>query len=93
MMMEIARSIHEAACKPFDAPYDGRLARPFGTPEDMPPHIWVVSPDVLQALYNESPPPVAPNPKNGDDGTRRLFGWPVVDDKSVPAGTIRLVLF
>lgn len=92
MWMMIARSIHKAACEPFDGPYDRRLARPFGTPEDMPPHVWVVSPDVLQALYNESPPPVGPNPKNGDDGNRRLFGWLVIADKSLPPGSIRLVL-
>lgn len=88
-----AEAMHEAACKPFDSwPRDRRLARPFGVPEGMPEHRWLVSGDVLQALYNAAPPPHGPNPKNGDDGTRRLFGWPVDVDATLAPGTMRLLI-
>jgi len=91
MIMEIARAHHRAACEAFDDGLDDpRLARPFGTPHDMPPHVWRVSWDVMQALYNASPPPVGPNPKNGDDGTRRLFGWRIERDLDAPPGTLEL---
>ena len=90
MILFLAGEIHRTACEPYRVPVDPRLAHPFGTPEDMPPHRWRVSRDVLQALYNASPPPVGPNPKNGDDGTRRLFGWAIDVDASAQPGTMVL---
>ena len=89
--MDRAYEMHQKACRRYRVPADPRLAAPFGTPEGMPMHVWIVSWDVCQALYNEAPPPIGPNPKNGDDGTARLFGWRVVMDGETRPGTMRLV--
>ena len=90
MILDLAYQRHVAACEPYRVWLDPRLAHPFGTPPDMPPHRWRVSPDVFQALAYAAPPTVGPNPKNGDDGTCRLFGWPVDVDESAPPGTMVL---
>lgn len=92
MILEQARAMHMAACEPYRGSRIRGVAYPFGIPDGMPPHVWRVSWDIMQALYNASPPPVGPNPKSGDDGTTRLFGWPVIRDKALPNGTMRLEL-
>jgi hypothetical protein len=92
VILEAAWRIHVKACDPFrvpaEPPFVGldarKLAQPFGTPEGMPPHHWIVSSDVLQALYEAAPPPmpgIAP---------LQLFGWPIVQDEDAPAQTLRL---
>ena len=89
-MIEVAWSMHVEACRPYKLPRSPHLAEPFGTPIGMPDHRWRVSTDVLQALYEASPPPIGPNPKSGDDGTTRLFGWVVERDAALPTGTMLL---
>lgn len=90
-MFERAYELRARALLGYDAPPRDGLAHPFGTPDDAPEHRWRVSPDVYQALYNEMPPawPI-PNPKSGDDGTTRLFGWLVVKDRSLPPNSMLL---
>ncbi|HEV8545007.1 MAG TPA: hypothetical protein VGQ64_01830 [Candidatus Limnocylindrales bacterium] len=89
---DVAWRKHVKACLGYGPICDPRLAHPFGVPEDMPPHVWRVSSDVMQALTEAGPPPYPiPNPKSGDDGVKRLFGWEVVTDAALPAGSMALV--
>lgn len=55
MILDQAWALHLAARRPYGRPRDHRLAYPFGTPRDMPPHHWRVSRDVMQGLYDASP--------------------------------------
>jgi hypothetical protein len=90
-ILDRAYEIHAAALAGYGPVRDHRLAHPFGVPENMPTHEWHVSSDVMQSLYDAMPPPFPiPNPKNGDDGTPRLFGWLVIRDKSLPANSMTL---
>ena len=86
----MAQAIHVEACRPYRLPRSPHLAYPFGTPVGMPEYRWRVSTDMLQALYNASPPPVGSNPKSDDDGMTRLFGWVVERDAALPRGTLLL---
>jgi hypothetical protein len=66
------------------------IAMPFGVIE-LDAWRWRVSGDVLQALYDAMPPPFPiPNPKSGDDVTRRLFGLTLVEDRALPPNAIVL---
>lgn len=88
------RLLAEACLSPSALPRRRGLAYPFGVPDGVPEHEWLVSGDVMQALYNAAPPAyrMIPNPKSGDDGTTRLFGWRVIRDSALPSGTMLLRL-
>lgn len=85
---------HKAACDRYDNWYrHPMLAYPFGRPEGMPGHHWVVSWDVMQSLTEAAPLPAPiPNPKTSVGLTKLLFGWPLRVDRDAPPGTLRLVM-
>lgn len=90
MILAFAYGIHVAACGPYQTSFDPRLARPFGTPHDMPPHYWRVSSDMLQSLHTASSSGLDPNPKTTYGEVRLLYGWPVLVDPDATVGTISL---
>jgi hypothetical protein len=89
-ILERASELHWQACECYR---DGHgvcgVAYPFGRPDGMPEHKWRVSPDVMQALVDASPPP-QPAPKTAEAAPRLLFGWSIVVDQSAPSGTLEL---
>jgi hypothetical protein len=71
-------------------PWPEVIAAPFGRPPDMPPHRWVVSWDVMQALTEAAPPAHwSVNPKTAAGAEKLLFGFPLVVVRDAPSGTIR----
>jgi hypothetical protein len=91
-VLQRAYELHVRACEPYDDGVRIRgVAYPFGRPDGMSEHEWRVSPDVMQALVDASPPPQpAPNPKTAEAAARLLFGWRIVVDESAPSGTLEL---
>lgn len=72
-------------------PWPGRIAAPFGKPPDMPPHRWVVSWGVMQALTEAAPPAHWPaNPKTAEGAEKLLFGWPILVVRDAPGWVMRL---
>jgi hypothetical protein len=89
-VLDIAWMAHEAKCANWPGPRRRGIAYPFGTPENMPPHRWRVSWDVMQALTEAAPPPIGDNPKTSDGAVKLLFGWPIDVDRKAPPGTLTL---
>lgn len=96
-ILQRAYEVHARACMkyPLRWPWMKGVARPFGTPDTMPPHRWRVSRDVMLSLVAAIPPymvsDIAPNPKSSHGLERRLFGWPIDIDSDAPNGTIELL--
>jgi len=85
-----AWQLHTQACsryRDFDSQWARGLAEPFGTPVDMPPHRWVVSPDVREELVRITS--AFSDGSANTDGEDRLFGWPL-DVEDVAPGTLEL---
>lgn len=86
-----ARMAHEHRCDAWRGIEHPGLAHSFGRPENMPPHRWRVSWDMMQALTEAAPPPFpAENAKTAEGATKLLFGWPIARDDSAGPGLLVL---
>ena len=85
-LYERAVTLHARACSKYPFHRLRGVAYPFGRPPQMPAHKWIVSPDIRDDLYAAMPNgPLFPTPIQPV-----LLGWPVVTDRNLPFGTMRL---